>query len=209
MKISKHSHSCLLIEENSKRILIDPGVYTEEDSSLSLDQLSSLEYILLTHNHSDHLSVSLIKKLVGKFPQVTIITNYEGIETLEKDDIKATNSSTSDITMIPAIHEKFLTQVIPAENTLFTLFNRLTHPGDSFDFTTSSEILALPITAPWGSTTKAVEKALEVRPKIIIPIHDWHWKDAARQQFYSVLQGIFAKEGIDFKPLENNEMIEV
>lgn len=83
------------------------------------------------------------------------------------------------------------------------------HPGDSFDFKTSSEILTLPITAPWGSTTRAVEKAMELKPKVIIPIHDWHWKDEAWKQFYSLLQGVFEKEGIDFKKLENNQIIEV
>lgn len=207
MKISKHSHSCIYIEDEKGRILIDPGIYTEEDNSLANHIILKLDYILITHAHSDHLSVSLIKTLQQRFPDVKIISNDEVTKILTHENIRSGSVGTSEISLSPANHEKFLTQVSPCENTLFTVFSRLTHPGDSFDFNSSKEILCLPITAPWGSTTQAVEKALEVKPKIIIPIHDWHWKDKARIHFYKMLKELFSKNGIDFKDLENNEVI--
>ncbi len=209
MQLSKHSHSCLLIKDKQGVILIDPGVYTEQDNSLDLDSLPALDALLITHNHADHFSPYLIKKALQKFPNVAIITNDATRIVLEKEGIPVAETGHTGISFSSALHEKLPMPLTPPENTLFTVFDKLTHPGDSFDFSQSKDILALPVTAPWGSTTKAVEKALEVRPKIIIPIHDWHWKDEARKQFYIMLQKTFANEGIEFIPLENNEVIDL
>lgn len=209
MKISKHSHSCLLVQNEQTTVLIDPGIYTEQDNSLDISSIAKLNYILITHNHFDHLSPSLIKKIQEKFPDVTILGNSEIVATLDRENIQAETTDVEGILSSEASHEKLPTMSPPPQNTLYTLFNNITHPGDSFDFNESKDILCLPVTAPWGSTTQAVEKALAVRPKIIIPIHDWHWKDEARQQFYKMLQNIFSKEGIEFKAVENNEIITI
>ena len=96
----------------------------------------------------------------------------------------------------------------PPENTVFTVFNKLVHPGDSHHFTSTGDILALPLQAPWGSTSAAVAKALEQKPKVILPIHDWHWKDAVRKGMYARLQPFFKEHGIEFKGLETGESIE-
>jgi L-ascorbate metabolism protein UlaG (beta-lactamase superfamily) len=76
-------------------------------------------------------------------------------------------------------------------------------------FESTTDILALPIQAPWGATTDAVELALRLKPKIIIPIHDWMWKEGFRQAMYERLQEYFKQKGIDFKPLETGETIDV
>src|SRR5205085_2342203 len=99
--------------------------------------------------------------------------------------------------------------VNPCQNVMITLFDRLASPGDSLTFRKSPEILALPIQAPWGSTTWAVETALKVKPKIILPIHDWHWKDEVRFWIYDRLEKYFQEYGITFKKMETGEIIEI
>ena len=92
---------------------------------------------------------------------------------------------------------------LPPENIGVHYLNSLSHPGDSHHFSVSKDILALPITAPWGSVNHAAQLGLDLQPKYIIPIHDWHYRDEARLGIYAMLEGLFSKNGIKFlKPTD-------
>jgi L-ascorbate metabolism protein UlaG (beta-lactamase superfamily) len=86
---------------------------------------------------------------------------------------------------------------------------RLTNGGDSHHFATSKDILALPITAPWGTLTRAVALAAELEPKFVLPVHDWHWNVAARQQTYDRCEVFFAGIGIKFIKLVDGQAVEL
>src|SRR4051812_15265297 len=96
MKISKHLHSCLLIEENGKTVLIDPGIFTYQEKALETDKLSNLDYILITHEHPDHMHVPFIKELMEKFPKAQIISN-PSIEKILGEDKITVHTDLSDL----------------------------------------------------------------------------------------------------------------
>ena len=50
MQITKFGQCCLLIEVAGKRILTDPGRF-----SVSQNDVSNIDIILITHEHADHL----------------------------------------------------------------------------------------------------------------------------------------------------------
>lgn len=204
MKISKYSHSCLLIEDMGKTVLIDPGSY----STIDVDALQNFDYLLITHEHMDHMHIPLIKKLLGKFPNTEVFSNPSISEILRKENILVNTGGNEFISFEEAKHEKIFMGPSPM-NYSYTVFNKLTHPGDSLSFTKSADILALPITAPWGDTTWAVEKALEIKPKVVIPIHDFQWKDEVRRGMYQRLTEYFKQKGIEFIGLESEEIREV
>ena len=49
MRITKHEHAALRVEDHGQTLLIDPGAYT-----LPLDELQRLVGIVITHEHADH-----------------------------------------------------------------------------------------------------------------------------------------------------------
>lgn len=206
MNVTKYLHSCLLIEDQNKTILMDPGIFTYNEKVLNIESLSSLDYILITHEHFDHLHVPFIKELVTKFPQVKIITTKSAVSILEKEDISADSLGNDHISLLEAPHEELWDTEVP-ENALIHVLDKLSHPGDSLHLAKSKDILALPITAPWGSTTASVEKALALHPKVIIPVHDYMWKDEIRKTMYQRLRDFFAKNDIDFRPMETGEIV--
>jgi hypothetical protein len=114
----------------------------------------------------------------------------------------------NNISMREVPHEKIFGSEPPA-NTLFEVFGKLTHPGDSFHFSLKTPILAMPIQAPWGSYFEAVTKIEELKPKVVLPIHDWHWRDEAREGFYARLEKHLASKGMKFVPLETGVSVEV
>ncbi len=208
MIISKHLHSCLLVKDAGKVFLIDPGNYTYEAKALNLDSINQLDYLLITHDHQDHIYLPFIKEVLAKFPNLKIISNQAVVDFLAKDNINVSTTGDNLIVLEKAPHEPIFFGTVP-ENTVFKINNKLTHPGDTHHLQSTTEVLALPIQAPWGSTTNAVNLALKLKPKIIIPIHDWHWNDRAREGMYLRLVDFFVKNNIKFIPIENGEEVEV
>lgn len=208
MKITKYLHSCVLLEESDKTYLFDPGNYTANANVLDLDTLEKLDYLLITHEHQDHMETPLIKKILDKFPYLTIIANSSIQAILEKEGVKVSTEE-SDLIKIELVPHERMFDSEPPQNTLFTIGGVFAHSGDSHHFTTQAKVLALPVQAPWGSLSDAVRLALEIKPEIIVPIHDFHWKDEVRQSIYKRLEGFFAKHDIKFIPLETAQPVEV
>lgn len=62
MKITRFAQSCLLVEANGKRILIDPG-YIQYKESYPQNEWSDIDVILVTHKHADHCHIDAIKEI--------------------------------------------------------------------------------------------------------------------------------------------------
>ena len=208
MKITKYLHSCLLLEENNTSILIDPGIFTYNENVLNLANITKLDYLLITHSHSDHFHMPFVKEIMIKFPNVQIITNPDVASLLGNEHIIAKTTGNEFINLAAVQHEKIFFGEVP-QNTLFTVFDELIHPGDSLSFQESATIFALPIQAPWGSTTWAVETAIKLKPQVIIPIHDYQWKDEVRIAMYDRLEEYFKEVGIEFKKPETGIPLEI
>jgi L-ascorbate metabolism protein UlaG (beta-lactamase superfamily) len=197
MVVSKYIHSCLVVEENGKTILIDPGNFTYDEKVLDVDAIGKLDYLLITHEHPDHFYIPLIKEIVGRFSEVKIISNGSVAGLLEKEGIKATTEGDEVVHLQNLPHARLLDIPAPV-NTVFTIFGKLTHPGDCINFEKTADVLAMPIQAPWGSMVECCERAVALRPKKIIPIHDYHWRDEIREGTYKRLEVYFRNAGIEF-----------
>ena len=210
MKITKYIHSCLLIEKDGTSVLVDPGSYTLEEDALPVEDLESLDVVLITHEHEDHMSIPLLRRILGRFPNVKIVTNGTVADLLAKEGVPATIQLPEFVQMEESLHERVL--AVAPHNSLFHIFGEVTHPGDSFQFTESKEILALPVQAPWGSMVQALEKtvSLNLKPKLVIPIHDWHWSEKARHRAYETIENYLREHGIpEFRGLEDGESIDI
>ncbi len=78
-------HASFIIEINYKRILIDPvidvNILLKRHSPIPIDihKILDLDYILISHNHRDHLDKSSIQKICKNNPKAIILTAL-GIE---------------------------------------------------------------------------------------------------------------------------------
>ena len=83
MKVTKYGHCCLLIEEKGLRILTDPGSFTTAQNDVK-----SIDIILITHEHADHLHIDSLKIIIKNNPVARIITNNGVAKLLDKEKIK-------------------------------------------------------------------------------------------------------------------------
>jgi L-ascorbate metabolism protein UlaG (beta-lactamase superfamily) len=194
MKITKLGHSCLLVEMPDRTALFDPGVMSEVD----VDSLHYLDDIIVTHEHGDHLNVELVKQLQQKFPEVRIKTPAGIVPKLEGEGVHVVTDAVDGVVIFDAPHEPVKPLYPFPDNIGIHYLDKLTHPGDSLHFNESKVILALPVTAPWGSAVDAVNLAIKLKPKYVIPIHDWHWSDQARAGMYDGIAEALEAEGITF-----------
>jgi L-ascorbate metabolism protein UlaG (beta-lactamase superfamily) len=209
--VTKLVHSCLLVEKDGQTILMDPGNYSYAAEFFDTNNLEKLDAIVITHEHDDHAHIPFIQEILQTFPNTPIISNTSVKNLLGKENIEVFDTVPEGVPveMFNVPHEALTPLGETPPNTGMHIFGSLTHPGDSHQFTESKDVLALPITAPWGALTKAVETALRAKPRFIIPIHDWHYNDTAREQTYSQLESFFKNHDITFVPLQDGNPLDI
>lgn len=204
MKITKLGHSCLLVEMPSpvnRTVIFDPGVF----STVSIDSLEYLDDIIITHIHPDHFSIELVTQLVDKFPDIHITAPDEVVRVLNDAGIPATSATSDGITFFDSPHQDLTPLGIAPQELGIHYLEKLSHPGDSHEFSETMPILAIPVTAPWGYPLRAMQKAIELKPKYVIPIHDWFWHEEARNWHYDKFEAVLREQGITFIRPVNGE----
>jgi L-ascorbate metabolism protein UlaG (beta-lactamase superfamily) len=206
MKITKLAHSCLLVEmpaPTNRTVLFDPGNFSVE--LVKAANLEFLDDIVITHEHPDHFNQETVVGLAQKFPKVRILAPQPVVGILQQAGVAASTTAPEGMELFEAPHESLDPMGKTPQAIGVYYLDTLTHPGDSHHFSQTKEVLALPITAPWGSTVNAVRLATELKPKIIIPVHDGFWVDSWRQQMYDGLAHYFEGQGIEFIQPKNGE----
>jgi len=205
MKITRYTHSCLLVESDDAVALFDPGNYAWQSGLFNLDSLQRLDLIAITHEHDDHCFLPFIEAVVKKFPEVKIISTDEVVKKLAVSNIKAQSTAEGNVAFFESHHES-MAPLMPdpiCQNVGIHYKGQLTHPGDSHSFKETKDILALPVAAPWGAMIDGVRLAVKLSPKVIIPIHDGFISPEARAANYDRLEGFFSSMNIRFiKPID-------
>ncbi len=199
MKITKLGHCCLLIETKNKRILTDPGSYTIEAQS----KLTDIDYVLFTHEHTDHYHAESLRVILQNNPQVVVYANSSVSELLEKEGIphilvghkQSVSLGEISVLGIGEKHAEMHSSIPLSSNLGFFIDERLWYPGDAFtDPERTVEILALPVSGPWMKISEAIDYALLIKPRIAFPVHDGTRFGTAHR-----LPGeILPKHGIEF-----------
>lgn len=207
MKVTKFVHSCLLIETDDRVVIFDPGMMSVEAlGGISIDRLDN---ILITHVHGDHMDASMIKQLILRYPQARITGTSEVKAALAEVGITASDQAPDGIKFFKSPHESVEPVFPQPEQNGMHLLDVLTNPGDCHSFKETKQVLALPISGPWGSTIRALNVALELKPKYVLPIHDWHMREESRLMFYDIFERILGEQGIKFFKLETGQPVEI
>lgn len=209
MKITKLGHCCLLIETKGKRILTDPGSYTINTHS----NLENIDCILYTHDHQDHFHLDSLQTIVHKNPQVIIYANDSVSELLEKAGIRYIRLNNGDSVSLGEVlivglgekHAEMHSSIPQISNLGFFIDSRLWYPGDAFTSPERSvEILALPVSGPWMKIGEAVDYALSIKPKVVIPVHDGTRFGSS----HLIPAKVLSQNGIEFIPMVENDVRE-
>ena len=203
VKITKLVHACLLVETGGKRILIDPGTFSWQDERLDPSMVDGVDRVLITHEHADHVSVEFLRTALERSNGAAVETTPALQAILAEHDINAVTDGTPQFA---APHERIPTGPGP-QNVGFHIDGVLSHPGDSHSFVETMPILAMPFAAPWGSLTNGADRARLVRPRYVVPIHDWFLSEGGRTFMYRLAKMALDKDGIELVQIEDFESV--
>ena len=210
MKLTKFVHSCVLAEDGGKAVLFDPGIFSWNSGLVDIAKLPEVQTIVISHRHPDHFAEPFVQGLVKRFPSVQWIAPPDLHDDLKKLGAQhITDRSTDDAEIIVGDHAKVTPFGVQVQNLTTHWNGKVTDPGDNHEFTTTKDVLLLPIQAPWGTTVHALEIVLQMKPKYILPIHDWMWNEQWKATCYSRFEQLFKDSESTFLSPIDGQSIEI
>ncbi len=215
MKITKYPQSCLMVETNDKKILIDAGSLKYQDKFL--EEWKKADIILITHKHGDHIKNDVLKNInIPIYSTQEVQNTYPEIKFNIVKENDVLNFDSIKIEVVKAVHGynpllKNGGQVF--ENVGYIIddnLHRLYVTSDTICFNNDykADIVALPVTA-YGLTMSSFEASLfakEIGAKLVLPIHMDNEKYPTDINY---MKENFDKFEINYRVLDIEETIEI
>ncbi len=174
MKLTKFEHSCLVIELEGGKLVVDPGSFT-----VPLIDYTGITAVVITHEHADHWTPEHLERIVKDSPDVTLF-GPEGVTNAAKD-FPVTTVHAGDVVIVGPFTLAFyggqhaiIHSSIPVVDNLGVMINdTLFYPGDSFTVPpVPVEVLATPVGAPWLKIAEVMDYVTAVSPARSFPVHE-------------------------------------
>ena len=175
MRLTKFGHACVRLEKDGRRLVIDPGTYTEAAA------LAGADAVLVSHEHEDHADVDQIAAACAANPQLTVHGPTAWADTLRarlgdavigvapEDTFEAAGFG---VRAVGGRHAEII-DGLPGCPNLGYVVDGIYHPGDSlFVPDAEVEVLLVPVSGPWLKHRDAIELLRAIRPARAVPIHD-------------------------------------
>ncbi len=163
MRITHLGHSAVLVEVGDRRLLLDPGNFSD-----GWHGLLDLDAVVVTHQHADHLDPEHVPALLAANPQAHV---YVEPQVVEKVPLAGARPLAADASVqlggvtiaaigglhavihrdIPRIGNVGIVISASGEPTLF-------HPGDSLaEVPQGVDIVAIPAYGPWAAMGETID----------------------------------------------------
>lgn len=216
MRIVKHGHACLEIIVNGRRLIIDPGVYTEP-----MDGMTDVDAIVITHTHDDHCNEAQLDRILALNPDVLILGTDEVCQRLaEAPDGARFKTATVyhgdfhqigqfKLEFFGAMHAEIHRSIPLIHNTGVMVNDTLYYPGDSFTAPDRPvAVLACPTSAPWLKISEVMDFVAAVKPARSFATHNIHLSDFGHQLNNGRVQAVTEAGGGTFEYLKVGDSAE-
>ena len=211
MKITKYEHACVALEEQGKKMIIDPGAFTA-----TFGEPHHILAVVITHVHPDHFDPGHLRRIQDNNPEVQFFTTAEvaaqfqkpGVAIVKADDTVALGPFT--LRFYGQTHAVILPEVAPPQNIGVQVNDSFYYGGDSFITPeTSVEVLAVPTSAPWLKISEVADYIRSARPKRCFPTHNALLSEQGHATTSKWISEVCEKEGIGFRFLSPGESLEI
>ena len=207
MEITKLEHSGIVIEKDGERIVFDPVEFNK-----TIPRLNNVVAVIITHKHSDHLQIEVIKKIIRDNSDAKIITTSDAASFIEDSIIAKAGESYEiggfKLDFFGKNHAAIIPGQIPCENIGVVVNGSIMNPGDSFDYPDiGAKVLFVPISAPWLKIAESMDFVDRVKPQIVIPVHDALLSDLGKSISDNWMKRACDKAGAEYRDLSFGENV--
>lgn len=202
--IRRLAHSCLTVTTDRGTTLLDPGFFSYEQQPVDLDGLGDVQQVLITHEHADHVHPDFVRWLLDRADDVAVHAPQAVVDLLAEAGVAASDETPAGTLAEDVTHER-LPDGSTVPNRSWTVGDVLTHPGDSYEPTSTAPVLALPLLTPWGSATGAVDFARRIGCEQVVPVHDLYLTEMGREFVAGIVRDPLAQAGIELLALDWGE----
>jgi L-ascorbate metabolism protein UlaG (beta-lactamase superfamily) len=175
MELTKHGHACVVLSEDERRLVIDPGVFTDPEV------FTGASAVLITHEHMDHFEPERLGAALDADPALEVWTNRAVARRLEGLGGRVHPVGHGDALTVAGfdvrVHGEWHAEIHPdvphVLNVGFLVGGQVFHPGDAL--TVPDEPVAtllLPMHAPWSKIAELIDYVRAVDADQAFAIHD-------------------------------------
>jgi L-ascorbate metabolism protein UlaG (beta-lactamase superfamily) len=175
MELIKHGHACVVLCDDDRRLVLDPGAFTEESA------LDGATAVLVTHEHPDHFVPDRLRAAMDADPALEVWTNSSVAAQLEglgtRVHVVGHGDSLTvagfDVHVHGELHAVVHPDIPRIPNVGFLVDGLVFHPGDAL--TVPDEPVAtllLPVHAPWSKISEVIDYVRAVQADQAYAVHD-------------------------------------
>ncbi len=182
MRLTKFGHAGVRIEHDGRALLIDPGVFTQQEA------LDGVGAVLITHEHPDHYDPAKLRATDAPVYTIDAVAKRireDAPDVAERLTIVVPGDELDvglPVRVVGELHAvihpdfpRFFNSgyvVRAGDASIYHPGDSLTPPGEDID------ILCVPVSAPWLKASEAVDFAREVGAPRNLAIHDRVYSEA-------------------------------
>lgn len=180
MKITKFEHACLILDNGTSSLVIDPGSFTNLP-----EDLPNISCVVVTEEHMDHFNLENIQKILAKNPEAKIFSTANVAEQLSEANISCQaiqGEQQSEVggfqLRLKEADHAVIYQTSPCRVLTLQVDEVLYYPSDSFVPTENTvQVLALPTSGPWHKVSESIALADSVEAQHVLVTHNGLYND--------------------------------
>jgi L-ascorbate metabolism protein UlaG (beta-lactamase superfamily) len=211
MQLTKFGHSCVRIADGDRRLVLDPGGFSQVDAALD-----GVDEVLITHEHADHIDVERVAAAAKRNPRLRIWAPAPVAALLPQmqDQIVVVAPGQEHevagfaVRTFGGQHALIHPSIPVIANVGFLLDEAVYHPGDSlFVPPVPVRTLLLPMHAPWNNGADVIDFAISVRAPVVHQIHDGLLQNAGISLIEGLILRVAGPHGVDFRRLGDGDSV--
>ena len=194
MRITKFTHACVRIETADRRIVVDPGSWSEPES------VDGATAVLITHEHPDHLSVDNLRRTDAPVLTIDAVARQireQAPDVAERVTVVGPGEQVDvgvPVTVVGELHAVIHPEWPRFFNSGY-LFEaegqRVYHPGDALTPPPLPvDLLLVPVHAPWSKTSEVMDFCRRVKAPRSVAVHDALLSDRGLGLLQGMLSGM-------------------
>lgn len=175
MKLTKYEHACLILDNDTSKLVIDPGCFTKLP-----EDLTGVSCLVITEEHVDHFDIDNVQKVLDQNPELKILTTQAvnaqlseaGINSSVIEGEQTTEEGGYSLNFYETPHAPVY-KTSPCRSLSVKVDDYLFYPSDSYNVIEDEvEILALPTSGPWHKLEEAIDFANSIKSQKMLVTHN-------------------------------------